>query len=202
RRTLLAIQEYISERTSPFVKVHAKNPVYEQVLVFFRVEFYTGVDKGYHLKKLDDEIVEFLTPWAFNEEADVKFGQKVYASAIINFIEERPHVDFITDFVMGVCKEQCCEEEHDEPPYIPEESTPFEPEDGRPLIRGVVMDNGSLLPLADVRVILKDSSKETHTEQDGRFELQNTSNDPASLILYFEGYQPREIPSPVNTEWK
>src|SRR5690606_6446931 len=27
-------------------------------------------------------------------------------------------------------------------------------------------------------------------------------NDSVSLILYFEGYQPREIPSPVNTEWK
>jgi hypothetical protein len=90
--------------------VHAKNPVYEQIIVGFKVQFYTGTDKGFYLKQLNDEIVYFLTPWAFNENADVQFGGKIYASSIINFIEERPYVDFITDFVMGVCKNECCPE--------------------------------------------------------------------------------------------
>ena len=35
RRVLLEIEAYLKKRTSPFVQVHAKNPVYEQVLVFF-----------------------------------------------------------------------------------------------------------------------------------------------------------------------
>ena len=42
------------------------------------------------------------------ENADVAFNQKIYASSIINFIEERSYVDFITDFVMGVCCNECC----------------------------------------------------------------------------------------------
>jgi hypothetical protein len=108
RRTLLEIEAYLKKRTSPFVHVHARNPVYEEVLVFFRVQFYAGVDKGYHLKKLNDELVRYLTPWAFDDTADVAFGRKVYASAIINFIEEQPYVDFITDFVMNVCLHACC----------------------------------------------------------------------------------------------
>jgi hypothetical protein len=108
RRTLIEMVNYIQNYTSPFVKVYAKNPVYEQIIVFFRVKFYTGTDTGYYLKKLNDEIVKYLTPWAFDENADVVFGQKVYASSIINFIEERSYVDFITDFEMGVCKESCC----------------------------------------------------------------------------------------------
>lgn len=111
RRTLLEIEDYLSKRTSPFVKVHAKNPVYEQVLVFFRVQFVAGADKGYYLKKLNDEIVNYLTPWAFDEDADVSFAQKIYASAVINFIEERSYVDFITDFLMFVCSDECCLEE-------------------------------------------------------------------------------------------
>ena len=111
RRILLEIEDYLKSLTSPFVKVHAKNPVYEQVIVGFRVKFYTGTDKGYYLKKLNDEIVQYLTPWAFDENADVQFGQKIYASSIINFIEERPYVDFITDFLMGVCKDECCPED-------------------------------------------------------------------------------------------
>lgn len=108
RRTLLEIEDYLGKRTSPFVKVHAKNPVYEQVLVFFRVQFIVGADKGSYLRQLNDEIVHYLTPWAFDENAEVSFAQKIYASAVINFIEERPYVDFITDFLMFVCSDECC----------------------------------------------------------------------------------------------
>ncbi|HVO91048.1 MAG TPA: hypothetical protein VMV45_21105, partial [Casimicrobiaceae bacterium] len=108
RRTLLAIQDYLSQRTSPFVRVRARNPVYEQILVFFQVQFTAGRSKGYYLKKLNDEIVHFLTPWAFDEQAEVSFGQRVYASSIIQFIEQRDYVDFITDFLMFVCRDRCC----------------------------------------------------------------------------------------------
>jgi len=110
RRTLLEIEAYIKKRTSPFVKIHAKNPVYEEIIVAFRVQFYSGNDKGYYMKKLNEEIVHYLTPWAFDEQAEVTFGQKIYASSIINFIEERPYVDFITDFLMGVCEDACCDD--------------------------------------------------------------------------------------------
>lgn len=108
RRTLLAIEDYLGKRSAPFVRIRARNPLYEQVLVFFRVQFVSGTDKGYYLKKLNEEIVHFLTPWAFDENAEVQFGQKIYASAIINFIEERPYVDFITDFLLFVCRNECC----------------------------------------------------------------------------------------------
>jgi hypothetical protein len=108
RLTLIEIVNYLSGLTSPFVKVHARNPVYEQVIVFFRVKFLSGTDKGYYLKKLNDEIVQYLTPWAFDQNIEADFGQKIYASAIINFIQQRNYVDFITDFLMGVCRDECC----------------------------------------------------------------------------------------------
>jgi hypothetical protein len=108
RRVLIDMVNYIKPLASPFVKVYAKNPVYEQVIVFFRVKFYTSTDLGYYLKILNDEIVHYLTPWAFEADAEVVFGQKIYASSIINFIEERSYVDFITDFKMGVCRKPCC----------------------------------------------------------------------------------------------
>ncbi|MGB3075871.1 MAG: hypothetical protein WBB36_11150, partial [Chitinophagales bacterium] len=110
RRVLLEIEAHLKKRVSPFVHVHAKNPVFEEVLVFFRVKFMAGKDKGFHLKKLNDDIVHYLTPWAFSDITEVKFGQKIYASSIINFIEERDYVDFITDFLMIVCHSGCCEE--------------------------------------------------------------------------------------------
>jgi hypothetical protein len=114
RRTLLDIEAYLKKRSSPFVQIRARNPLYEQVLTFFRVKFVSGTDKGYFLKKLNEELVQFLTPWAFDENADVKFGQKIYASSIVNFIEERPYVDFITDFLLFVCKDECCPPQTDD----------------------------------------------------------------------------------------
>jgi len=108
RLTLIEIVKYLTPLTSPFVTVHAKNPVYEQVIVFFRVKFLTGIDKGFYLQKLNEEIVEYLTPWAFSSEIEADFGQKIYASSIINFIQQRSYVDFITDFLMGVCRDECC----------------------------------------------------------------------------------------------
>jgi hypothetical protein len=108
RLTLIQIVNYLTPLTSPFVTVHAKNPVYEQVIVFFRVKFLSGTDKGYYLQKLNEEIVQYLTPWAFNAEIEADFGKKIYASSIINFIQQRSYVDFITDFLMGVCRDECC----------------------------------------------------------------------------------------------
>ncbi|MBS1902212.1 MAG: baseplate J/gp47 family protein [Bacteroidetes bacterium] len=108
RLTLLEIEDYLSARTSPFVSVYAKNPVYEQVLCYFRVQFVSGADTGYYLATLNNELIKFLTPWAFSEDADVSFGQKIYASTVIRFIESRDYVDFIDDFLMFVCKDCCC----------------------------------------------------------------------------------------------
>ncbi|MCF2504887.1 baseplate J/gp47 family protein [Dyadobacter sp. CY107] len=107
-RVLREIESLLKKRTSPFVKIHARNPVYEEILTAFRVQFYYGLDKGFFLTKLNEELREFLTPWAFDASADVVFGSQIYASSVINFIEERPYVDFITDFMMYQVKCDCC----------------------------------------------------------------------------------------------
>lgn len=199
RRTLLEIESYIKKRTSPFVKVHAKNPVYEQILVFFRVKFYTGIDKGYYLKKLNEEIVHYLTPWAFDETADIVFGQKIYASSIIDFIEERPYVDFITDFIMVVCKDECCTDEEDIPQ---DESVPQQSPEGRPIVVGVVYDSRSNVALAGVNVQIKGTNNGTVTDASGAFTLRPDTVDDVTLTLSFAGYTFKEVTTPVNRAWK
>ncbi|MCB0534480.1 MAG: hypothetical protein KDD14_19925, partial [Saprospiraceae bacterium] len=107
-RVLKEIEKELGRRTAPFVQVHAKNPVYEEVLVAFRVQFNEGIDKGTFLRQLNEELVQYLTPWAFEDSVDVRFDGRVYASDVINFIEERTYVNFITDFRMFHCKDACC----------------------------------------------------------------------------------------------
>jgi hypothetical protein len=98
--TLDEIHKYLSKYISPFVTLGVENPVYEKIQTKFNVKFYTGIDKGMYLQKLKEDIVKFLSPWAFDEGYDIAFGGKIHASYIINFIEDLSYVDYITNFEM------------------------------------------------------------------------------------------------------
>jgi hypothetical protein len=59
-------------------------------------------DFTFYADKLRQEITTYLSPWAFGDSSTIDFGGKVYKSSLINFIEERYYVDFITDVFMYV----------------------------------------------------------------------------------------------------
>lgn len=96
---LKRIEDFLYLKSSPFVKIHAVNPKLECILVRCKVKFQSGSDKGFYLKKLDEDIIEFLTPWA-TDQGQITFSGKVYASSIINFIEKKEYVDYVTELVM------------------------------------------------------------------------------------------------------
>ncbi len=97
---LTNIGKYLDKITSPFVKIHVKNPQFEEVQLDFKVKFHDNLDEGFYKQLLNQEIEKFLCPWAFTSEADIIFGSKISKSVLLNFIEERPYVDFLTCFEM------------------------------------------------------------------------------------------------------
>ncbi len=97
---LNGINGYLIKLTSPFVKLHVKNPQFEEIRLDFKVSFYDGLDESYYKQLLNIEIEKFLSPWAFNTNADIPFGSKIIKSVLLNFVEERPYVDFVTCFEM------------------------------------------------------------------------------------------------------
>ncbi|MDI3319779.1 hypothetical protein [Pinibacter soli] len=90
------INDYLKTIISPFVKLHVKNPQFEEIQLDFKVTFYEHMDPAFYMGLLNDEIEKFLCPWAFDDDVEVSFGGKIYKSELINFIEERPYVDFVT----------------------------------------------------------------------------------------------------------
>ena len=202
RRTLLEIEAYLKQKASPFVKIHAKNPVYEPVMVFFRVRFYEGLDRGYYLKQLNEELVHYLTPWAFDAKADVRFDQKIYASSIINFIEEREYVDFIKDFFMGVCKEECCREER---PIRPIPNLKQDKDNELKVVgsdfnlSGQILDAHTNLPIPSVNVVVDGTSQGTQTDFDGIFTL--LLEDKSDINLNFLGYMPKTLTTDKDKNW-
>ncbi|PSR52334.1 hypothetical protein AHMF7605_01750 [Adhaeribacter arboris] len=97
---LRKIEELLSACSSPFVKVHAQNPQLDQILIRCKVKFYTGVDQGYYLQRLNEDLIQFLTPWASGNANALSFSAKIYASSIINFIDQRDYVDYVVDLIM------------------------------------------------------------------------------------------------------
>jgi hypothetical protein len=95
---LADIESFLQKKLSCFVKLHVKNPQFEEVRIGFKVKFYEGFDKSFYKKTLDTAITHFLSPWAFSDGGNPTFGGKVYLSTLLNFVEERDYVDYVTDF--------------------------------------------------------------------------------------------------------
>lgn len=92
------IEEFMQDKVPPFVSVKAKNAHYVPVKVRCGVRFVEGADEGYCRRRLNDELNRFLSPWAYEEGADIVIGGAVYANSIINFIDGRDYVDYIAEF--------------------------------------------------------------------------------------------------------
>jgi uncharacterized protein (DUF2267 family) len=96
------IKTFLSKRASKFAKIAVINPDYEEIQVACKVTYLPEYqkDKGYYDNLLIEDIKKFLSPWAYDEGFDIVFGGKIHSSYIINFIEERPYVDYLEDFKM------------------------------------------------------------------------------------------------------
>lgn len=96
-RVLAEIEQLLRARMSCFTQLHVRNPQFEELQVALRVRLRAGVDETFHLNRLDQEITEFLSPWAYRADARPQFDGTVHKSVLVNFIEERPYVDYVTD---------------------------------------------------------------------------------------------------------
>ncbi|MEM9337729.1 MAG: baseplate J/gp47 family protein [Bacteroidota bacterium] len=94
------ISTFLQRLNGDPVTLHVKNPVYEEIKVDFKVKFREGFDLGFYKRQLEDEIKAFLSPWAYEDSPDIVFGGKLHQSRIIDFVDERPYVDYATCFKM------------------------------------------------------------------------------------------------------
>ncbi|MGE9311233.1 hypothetical protein ACLOAU_06295 [Niabella sp. CJ426] len=94
------IKAFIQPRVSFFTQLFISNPDYETALLDFKVRFLSAGDFGVYQDQLNNAIKRFLTPWAFSDTEGLLFGGTINKSVLLNFIEEQPYVDFVTDLKM------------------------------------------------------------------------------------------------------
>jgi hypothetical protein len=92
------IEAYLARRCGGFVKLHVKNPQFEEVRVSFALKLRDGYDEAYSTTQLQAAITRFLSPWAFDGTGAPAFGGRIHKSALIHFVESQDCVDYVTDF--------------------------------------------------------------------------------------------------------
>ncbi len=97
---LTNIRDYLLKLVSPFVKLHVLNPKFEEVQFEFNVVIVSPLDVTFYVNQLSLDIERFLCPWAFANEKEIEFGGKISKSVVLNFIEERSYVDYVTCYKM------------------------------------------------------------------------------------------------------
>jgi len=101
---LNSIQDFVNGLNTLHVTAKVINPVYEEVAVTVKVKFRKGYDEGYYLKVLNLDITKLLSPWAFENSAEINFGVVLHRSRVITYIEELEYVDFVEDVALSVNK--------------------------------------------------------------------------------------------------
>lgn len=92
---LWQIKQYLLEQSPPYAQLKVKNPTYVRIRVRLSVRFREGYNPGYYQDALNRELQRYLAPWAYDQSADIFFGGTINTSLIINFVEERPYIDYV-----------------------------------------------------------------------------------------------------------
>lgn len=92
---LTEIQHFLRQLAPPFADVQVKNPRFNYLHVRTPVKFLDMNNFEFYRDKLNKDLQQYLSPWAFDSGSEITFGQDVYLSVIVHFIESRSYVDFV-----------------------------------------------------------------------------------------------------------
>jgi hypothetical protein len=94
------VRTYLEAHASELVTLHVQNPAFETIGTECSVRFMPGIDEAFYKALLQQELTRFLSPWAFEEGMDIEFGGRIHKSTLIDFVEERSYIDYVTAFRM------------------------------------------------------------------------------------------------------
>ena len=96
--TIARITAHLQSRAGMGVQVTVKNPRYQKLRLDFKVRFHVGHEFNHYSGQLEQELIAFLSPWARDAGRPIAFGGRIFRSVLLDFVEERPYVDYVLDF--------------------------------------------------------------------------------------------------------
>ncbi|GGB82318.1 hypothetical protein [Dyadobacter sediminis] len=92
---LNSIDRFVDSVKSPQVQAEVTNAAFVEIKIVAQISFRHRMEAGFYINKLQKELEDFLSPWAFREDMEVQLGSKLHLSSVISFIETREYINFI-----------------------------------------------------------------------------------------------------------
>lgn len=99
------IAAYLDDKRPPQAALRVRNAHFVQVKVRVGVRFKGAGDEGFYKKRLNEELNRHLSPWAYEEGADIVIGGKIFANSIVSFIDSRDYVDYVATIKLFSCED-------------------------------------------------------------------------------------------------
>jgi len=91
------IESFIKEIATPFADIIVRNPTYEYIWIKCKIRL-TSKEIGTTLKLLYKDLLYYICPWFYGEPDTAMDGRVFKRSDILDFIQNRSYVSFITGF--------------------------------------------------------------------------------------------------------
>ena len=98
--TLIEIEKFIKPHVSDFVSVHVKNPCYDELKVKCEVALKDQFDAGYYKNKLNQDLIELLSPWLYDVGINLAFGGSLNRNVLIKYIEEFDYIEYVFNLTL------------------------------------------------------------------------------------------------------
>lgn len=89
------IKEFLRKFTSPFTNIEIINPVFEDLWIKCKVSF-QNISNGKGIQKLHSDFFNFACSWIYEPKLKHRIGEKIKKLDIINFLNSRDYVSYIT----------------------------------------------------------------------------------------------------------
>lgn len=97
--TLAQVHDFLVQHGGMQIEYFVRNPRYQVLELAFKVRFRPGYEFNYYSQQLNQDLLRYLSPWAFSASG-LEFGGTAMKSVLLDFVEERPYVDYLGDFMM------------------------------------------------------------------------------------------------------
>jgi hypothetical protein len=92
---LEAIRRFLQARAPAAATVQVQNAIFLPVRIRLGVRFREGQEERFSKQRLAGDLVRFLSPWAYDEGAEIRIGDTIYATSIVDFADRLDYVDYV-----------------------------------------------------------------------------------------------------------
>jgi hypothetical protein len=92
---LEAMRRFLQARAPEAATVQVQNAVFLPVRIRLGVRFRAGQEERFSRQRLAGDLVRFLSPWAYDEGAEIRLGDTIYATSIVDFADRLDYVDYV-----------------------------------------------------------------------------------------------------------